>query len=412
MPGVRPAELVVGEEQPDRPLWRLAVIGDGYKAGDEQFTHDVSAFVEELMKTAPFDDYGERIVVYRIASESPKQGPDGGPSDTDPTVRSFFGARLADERGHEKMPWLLTVDTEKVKQAVSDALPAYAFPLVLVNVKEDYGCGSKDGVAACTASPDGFKGGIHELGHVAFGLADEYDDEVRDFRPDFEPREPNVTLDPSGAKWKGLWEDPPGLVPNPVRTGAQPTPVPGVGTFEGARYCRTGIYRPAFTCRMRDLQSPFCPVCEAVIRAELENPQPPPPPPALALQPRSVSFVPDLVADGIPELVAGRDFVLLEGYVAPVDGDASVIALYVDLWMDDRLIIPIDKILHQIPGSNRTERGQSLLWVEANTPLERQVKWTAEQYAYRAVNAEAAGNFQPRRGTNTEWRPGPKFPKV
>jgi hypothetical protein len=34
-----------------------------------------------------------------------------------------------------------------------------------------------------------------------------------------------------------------------------------VGTFEGARYLSTGIYRPWYNCEMRSLNRPFCPVC-------------------------------------------------------------------------------------------------------------------------------------------------------
>jgi hypothetical protein len=41
-----------------------------------------------------------------------------------------------------------------------------------------------------------------------------------------------------------------------------------VGTFEGARYVSSGIYRPWHNCLMRSLSRPFCPICveENIVR--------------------------------------------------------------------------------------------------------------------------------------------------
>ena len=84
--------------------------------------------------------------------------------------------------------------------------------------------------------------------------------------------------------------------------------------------------------------------------------------------------------------------------------------LFVHLWMTDQLIIPGEDVLYRIPGSERRARGQSLLWVDRDATITRRVQLDAEQFAYRAVTAEAAGDL-PRAGTSTEWRPGPKYPK-
>jgi MYXO-CTERM domain-containing protein len=50
---------------------------------------------------------------------------------------------------------------------------------------------------------------------------------------------------------------------------ATPLPTTGtsdlVGAYEGARYQPSGIYRPWYSCLMRDGQRPFCPVCSEVV---------------------------------------------------------------------------------------------------------------------------------------------------
>ena len=41
---------------------------------------------------------------------------------------------------------------------------------------------------------------------------------------------------------------------------------PAVGVFQGAGYRKSGLYRPAVTCRMRDNYHPtLCPVCERAV---------------------------------------------------------------------------------------------------------------------------------------------------
>jgi hypothetical protein len=92
----------------------------------------------------------------------------------------------------------------------------------------------------------------HEFGHAVFGLADEYvDSEEARFEPDYahltlEPlfQFPNVSTDPTGAKWAGLVD------------GAEPG---------GLRYGR-GVYHPTEACRMgSSSDGDFCPVCQAAI---------------------------------------------------------------------------------------------------------------------------------------------------
>ena len=110
---------------------------------------------------------------------------------------------------------------------------------------------------------------LHELGH-SFGLADEYDDSAQPV-PEPKKLEPNVTdkRDATKAPWATLRT--PGLAHNPTcDADGNPAVPPGtVGTFEGARYKRTGRYRPTAECLMRRTDRTFCPVCQAAIRRVL-----------------------------------------------------------------------------------------------------------------------------------------------
>jgi len=88
---------------------------------------------------------------------------------------------------------------------------------------------------------------LHEWGHV-LGLADEYGG-GGDADRTKEPRQPNLTLDPRGAKWRHLVQ----------------------GTVEGADGYDRGIYRPTRDCRMRSFAGGFCAVCSDHIQRYLEG---------------------------------------------------------------------------------------------------------------------------------------------
>lgn len=111
---------------------------------------------------------------------------------------------------------------------------------------------------------------LHELGH-AFGLADEY--EANDLTvAEPTPLEPNVAQ--SFAMLPALWSDLHNA-PSPRPTSSQQPPTGGwppdtVGTFKGARY-RPDRFRPSQTCRMRQANDQFCPVCTELIAARLQG---------------------------------------------------------------------------------------------------------------------------------------------
>jgi hypothetical protein len=180
-------------------------------------------------------------------------------------VDTYFDAALC----VNGVPRVLVVDYQLVFTTADAEVPEWDAVSVLVN-STDYGVGAPPGtgggLAAATLSA-GNAGALHELGHAAFGLADEYEyfagcnsgETTQDTYNGAEPLEPNVTAATTlgTLKWAGH-VDPATQVPTTQNTDCgrcddQPSPVaPGtVGLFEGAGYFHCGLYRPEFDCRRR-----------------------------------------------------------------------------------------------------------------------------------------------------------------
>jgi hypothetical protein len=97
---------------------------------------------------------------------------------------------------------------------------------------------------------------MHEIGHTAFLLADEYD---YGSCAGGEPDQINVTRDLRRAqtKWGSMI---PGTVAIPTVPGS--VPLGTVGMFQGGKYCTSGVYRPTENSIMRNLNQPWDPVNE------------------------------------------------------------------------------------------------------------------------------------------------------
>ena len=265
--------------------WNLVLMGDGYRASELPiFRSDADAFVAKLRSTEPFDELMGGINVFLVDVESTDSGA-RDPS-TGATPRTFFNASF----GSASLQRLLTVDS---KLALNTSLNATGLvnnhvqmTIIVVN-SPDFG-GSGGDVAVFSRHRDAPEIAIHEMGHTAFHLADEYDffqgpasGEVgHDLFTDRDPPEPNVTSDIShenlmSKKWgrfiAASTSLPTTVNQDPTTCDTRGTPVPPgtVGAFDGARYFHSGAFRPEFTCRMRALEHPFCRVCQDVIRQTL-----------------------------------------------------------------------------------------------------------------------------------------------
>ena len=264
--------------------FNLVLVSEGYQANQmAQFASDAQAFVTTLDATAPFTDFRCAFNVFRVDVTSADSGADdpaacGG---TGATARTYFDASFC----NAGIRRLLECDTASVRNVVGRLVPAWHQLLVLVN-SPVYG-GSGGTIATFAVNGNWQQVALHEMGHAAYGFADEYEywagcgvDPAgsRDHHPAGEPAEPNVTLDANHAtiKWADLIASgtPMPTMPNPDCTqcnrGPSPVPAGTVGAFEGAHYYHCGCYRPEYECRMRDIGYEFCAVCQRVIRNTME----------------------------------------------------------------------------------------------------------------------------------------------
>ena len=235
-----------------------------------------------MFATPPFDEPAVQaaINVHRVDVASTDSGADdpsacGG---TGTTARTYFDASFC----HQGIQRALEVNDKTALSVAGAQVPNWNMVMVIVN-STIYG-GTGGSVAVFSLALGANETGLHELGHTAGGLADEYGyfngcasgETDRNKHPRSEPREQNVTIDPRATKkWHDLIETTTAL---PTTSNAdctkcdpQANPVAAdtVGTFEGADHFHCGAYRPQFDCRMRQSNQQFCAVCQRQLRRAL-----------------------------------------------------------------------------------------------------------------------------------------------
>ncbi|MEU3648224.1 M64 family metallopeptidase [Lentzea sp. NPDC034063] len=219
----------------------LVFVGDGYTADDlETYTGNVKSKWEELSAVEPFASYKEYFNVWQVNVISAESGVDHDPTKgllKNTALDMGFWCQGRDANTER----LLCVNETKAKEFA--ALAPQADQVIALGNTAKYG-GAGGSVA--TASGSNAQAGqiaIHELGHSIGGLADEYDYPYANYVGS-EPREINVTNDPTGAKWGEYL--------------GKPSPDGGVvAPVEGARYYKTGLYRPTGNSIMRTLGKQF-----------------------------------------------------------------------------------------------------------------------------------------------------------
>jgi hypothetical protein len=313
---------------PDLARYNIALLSEGYTAGEmPKWEADAQMFVNILFGKPPFSDVDLQaaINVHRVDVVSNESGADNpvceGPGDGSTAATYFDATFCGDGRIHR----LLTVEELTVLMTQLAFVPFAHLTMVIVNTSIRGGSGGLVGVSS--TDPDWVFMVVHELGHAAFGLADEYDsyrgcesgetDHDR-YPASIEPDEPNVTVvaNREFIKWGSLIDSSTSI---PTTTNDDCTKCDDrdespeldgtVGAFEGARYYHCDAYRPEFNCLMREQDEPFCAVCSGVIRDTL----------APFAQPTTVTLQSATVA--LPDVE--------EGVTVP-----GAVTLAVDSWLD------------------------------------------------------------------------------
>lgn len=262
---------------PRNRAFNVVLLGDGFTAAQQAaFDAAAAAFVTAFTTTPPFDDLRPAINVFRVNVRSTDSGaddPTSAPGGTGATARTYFDATF----GGNGIRRLLLCNTATVLATAAAQVPEFTLALLVVNSTIYGGAGGAIGTYSLAAGATEIA--IHEAGHSAFGLADEYpyyaggNEPDRANHPGPEPTEPNVTRNRNRATLKWGWAVA-AATPVPTMTNPdcatedyRPSPHPAgtVGTFEGAHYYHCGAYRPEHDCKMRNLGAPFCRVCRQVI---------------------------------------------------------------------------------------------------------------------------------------------------
>lgn len=272
---------VIGSTQifgsaPRNRAFNVVLLAEGFTAAQQAaFDNACGQFVNDIRNTPPFDELSPAINVFRVNVSSTDSGADdpvaaGG---SGATVRTYFDATF----GGNNIRRLLICNSTTALQVAAAQVPEFTVVLVVVN-STIYG-GSGGGIGTYSLAGGATEIAIHELGHTAFGLADEYpyyaggNETGHDHHPAGEPSEPNVTTNSDRNTLKWRWAVAPTTAiptmsnPNCSQVDNRPSPVPAgtVGLFEGAHYYHCGAFRPEYDCKMRALGIPFCRICRQVI---------------------------------------------------------------------------------------------------------------------------------------------------
>jgi hypothetical protein len=305
----------VVDHGPNSQRYNIVILGDGYRASEiAQYAKDVQTFIDLFRATAPYTELWCGINIFRVDVVSTDSGAaDPGTCGDHSTgsgakPKTYFDSTFCSDGQVRR---LLSCNDDTAQNVALAQVPETHITFVLVNSSE-YG-GSSDGrVAKFSTNPQSAEIGLHEMGHLAFGFADEYDcrscvagETGHDQFSGGEPSQPNVTTDTNRAtiKWAAQLTSATDTLPTTKNADctkrdsqANPKSASYVGAYEGADYFHCGCYRPSFDCRMNHLGVAFCGVCQQVIRDTL---QPLLPAETITLTTPSIQFT------NIPEGVGG-----------------------------------------------------------------------------------------------------------
>ena len=156
---------------PRSRAFNVVMLADGFTSTQQNdFNNACSAFVTAFTSTPPFDKLKPAINIFRINVSSTDSGADDPASagGTGATARTYFDSTF----GTSGIRRLLTCNNTTVLQVAAAQIPEFTVAIVVVN-STVYG-GSGGSVGTYSLAGGATEIAIHEMGHTAFGLADEY----------------------------------------------------------------------------------------------------------------------------------------------------------------------------------------------------------------------------------------------
>ncbi|WP_338844446.1 M64 family metallopeptidase [Massilia sp. W12] len=244
----------VYESGPAATRMDYVFIGDGYTAAEmSKWQADAKKIIDGFLADPLFAANKNKINVRRVDVPSNQSGVD----EIDKGI--YKDTALDGEFGCYNMERLLCVNnTKTINTAASVLAPDQRDVLIVVSNSTRYG-GSGGQVATLSMHSSSIEVALHEIGHTAFALADEYDYGTCDASS--EPTEGNVSrVGTRSVKWGSQI-----AAGTAVPTQAGQYPNGTVGAFQGAQYCTAGKYRPTENSRMRALGQPWHAVNESLV---------------------------------------------------------------------------------------------------------------------------------------------------
>ncbi|MDK2126822.1 M64 family metallopeptidase [Parachitinimonas caeni] len=242
---------------PSSGRFDIILVGDGYTAAEQgKWAQVAKSIADGIMADPMFAAHKGGINIRRVDIASAQSGV----TELDTGVRRDTAYNMT--LGCYNIQRLACVDYNRVHQIIDPITSPDGRDLVVAVANSSRYGGGGGPMASLTAHPSSIEVALHEIGHTAFKLADEYDYGTCD--TSYEPSEVNATLQTSRSaiKWASLI---PGNVSLPTRPGSVANGT--IGLFAGSRYCASGMYRPTENSKMRNLGQPWHAVNEARIKA-------------------------------------------------------------------------------------------------------------------------------------------------
>lgn len=230
-------------------------VGDGYTAAEMgKWQADAQKVINGFLADPVFAANKSSMNIRRVDVASNQSGAD----EIDKGI--YKDTAMDGEFGCYNIDRLLCVNSTKVYNIVGSVLqPDQRDVIIVISNSTRYG-GSGGEIATLSMADQSIEIALHEIGHTAFALADEY--EYGTCSTSAEPTEVNVSLNGTrSVKWGNLIS---AGTPVPTQPGVYANGT--VGAFQGGQYCASGKYRPTENSRMRTLGYPWHAVNEGAVR--------------------------------------------------------------------------------------------------------------------------------------------------